>query len=77
MKVSVSIPERDLRFLDAYAHHAGLKSRSAAIHEAIKALRERDLEAEYAQAAEEWESSGDAEAWDRTVGDGLGTDASR
>jgi hypothetical protein len=30
-----------------------------------------DLDAEYAEAVEEWENSGDAEAWDRTAGDGL------
>ncbi len=77
MKVSVSLREQDLRYLDAYAEREGLPSRSATIHAAIKALQARDLEAEYAEAIEEWADSDDAEAWDRTVGDGLDSDASR
>ena len=63
MKVSVSIREQDLRYLDTYA--------------AIKALQVHDLEAEYAEAIEEWADSDDADAWDGTVGDGLDGDATR
>lgn len=77
MKVSVSLGEQDLRYLDAYAEREGLRSRSATVHAAIKALRAQDLESEYAEAIEEWALSDDADAWDATVGDGLDGDASR
>ena len=33
-----------------------------------------DLEADYAAAFEEWESTGEAELWDVTVGDGIGAE---
>jgi Arc/MetJ-type ribon-helix-helix transcriptional regulator len=77
MKVSVSLPERDIAFLDEYAAEQGLESRSAAFHAAIKALRDRDLQDEYAVAIDEWYASGDAEAWDATIADGIEPDASR
>ncbi|MFV2143107.1 MULTISPECIES: antitoxin [Isoptericola] len=73
----MSIREQDLRYLDTYAEREGLPSRSATIHAAIKALQVHDLEAEYAEAIEEWADSDDADAWDGTVGDGLDGDATR
>ncbi|WP_166849207.1 antitoxin [Isoptericola sp. BMS4] len=77
MKVSVSLKDRDLRYLDAYAQRKGLPSRSATVHAAIKALQACELEAEYEEAIDEWASSDDAQAWDATVGDGLDADAPR
>ncbi|MCA5892892.1 ribbon-helix-helix domain-containing protein [Isoptericola sp. NEAU-Y5] len=71
MKVSVSLPEPDLSFLDEYADRSGLPSRSAALQAAVRALRERDLEAAYQVADDEWYGSGDAEAWDAVTGDGM------
>ena len=72
MKVSVSLPEDDLAYLDLFAREAGGLSRSAAMHEAIEALRGRGLAEEYAAAFEEWESSGEAQVWDAVAGDGIG-----
>lgn len=74
MKISVSLPEPDLAFLDDYVARAGLPSRSAAVHTAIRALRERRLEDEYTEAFQEWEASGGNESWDVTVADGLEDD---
>ena len=71
MKMSVSLPDADVAFLDAYAAERGIASRSAALQQAIQLLRTSDLDAEYAEAWEEWAESGDAGAWDTTVGDGL------
>ena len=76
MKLSVSLPEADVRLLDDYARATGLPSRSAAVHHAISMLRLAGLEREYAAAWEEWESSGPSVAWAQAVGDGL-TDAAR
>ena len=77
MKVSVSIPEQDLRFLDDYVVAEGLDSRSAGIHEAIGALRQMALTLEAEQAIAEWYDSGEAEVWDVTVADGLESDVPR
>jgi Arc/MetJ-type ribon-helix-helix transcriptional regulator len=71
MKVSVSIPEADLKFLDRYAEDAGLDSRSAVVQRAIRMLRTSELGEAYAAAWEEWAASEDAQLWETTVGDGL------
>lgn len=77
MKVSVSLPDEDIEFLDAYAHERGLASRSAALHKAVRLLRGSELGAAYEQAFIEWDVTGEAQAWEATVGDGLGFDAAR
>ena len=71
MKVSVSITDDDLGFIESQVAEGRYPTRSAAMHAAIKSLRARDLEAQYAEAAREWQASGDQAAWDVTVGDGL------
>jgi Arc/MetJ-type ribon-helix-helix transcriptional regulator len=76
VKLSVSLSDDDVAALDEYAHSAGLPSRSAALHHAVRLLRDRDLEDDYAAAWAEWESSGEQSAWEGTVGDGV-TDAPR
>jgi Arc/MetJ-type ribon-helix-helix transcriptional regulator len=76
VKLSVSLSESDVAALDKYAHAVGLRSRSAAIQQAIKLLGDPELEEAYAAAWQEWEDSGDAEDWDSMVGDGL-IDAAR
>jgi Arc/MetJ-type ribon-helix-helix transcriptional regulator len=76
VKLSVSLSEDDVATLDKYAHATGLRSRSAAIQQAIHLLGDPELEDAYAEAWREWEDSGDAEAWESTVGDGL-LDATR
>lgn len=72
MKLSVSIPDDAIEYLDDLARTGRFPTRSAAIQEAIRLLRARDLGDEYESAWKEWQSSGDADAWEATVGDGLG-----
>jgi metal-responsive CopG/Arc/MetJ family transcriptional regulator len=72
MKLSVSIPEDDLTFLDQYIEKLGIPSRSAAVQKAIRLLRTAELAEAYEAAYEEWHGSEDAMLWDRTVGDGIG-----
>ena len=67
MKLSVSLPEADVTTLDEFARASGLPSRSAAIQVAIRLLRNPDLEQDYAAAWDEWESSGEEEAWEATA----------
>ena len=44
VKLSVSLSEKDVATLDKYARAVGLKSRSAAIQQAIKLLADAEIE---------------------------------
>lgn len=72
MKLSVSLSDDDVAALDEHVRKAGLASRSAAIHQAVRLLRQSGLEQSYAAAWEEWEQSADREEWESVTGDGLG-----
>jgi hypothetical protein len=71
MKLSVSLSAEDVAVLDEYSKTAGLASRSAAVQHAIRLLRLPNLEQDYAAAWDDWEASGEQEAWDTTSADGL------
>ena len=66
-KVSVSLSEADLAYLDTQTLAGRYASRSAAFQDAIRKLRESELADAYAEAFSEW----DDDAWDEAVGDGL------
>lgn len=70
MKISMSLPEEDVAFLDAYASEKGLSSRSAALHKAVGLLRATGLSGAYEGAWAEWSNS-DQELWEPTAKDGL------
>jgi Arc/MetJ-type ribon-helix-helix transcriptional regulator len=76
VKLSISLSDEDVAFVDEYVHAAGLASRSAVIRRALHLLRQPALEQDYAEAWEEWSASGEQAAWDPTAGDGL-ADAAR
>jgi len=76
MKISVSLPDEDVAVLDDFARTAGLPSRSAALHHAVRMLRFPELEQDYEAAWKEWEASSDHAAWGVTVADGV-DDAAR
>lgn len=69
MKLSVSLPDEDVTFLDEYASNRGAASRSAALHDAVALLRAQELSESYLDAWAEWET--EAETWDRASADGL------
>jgi len=71
MKVSVSLSEEDIAFLDREAVAGVYDSRSAAVAAAVRMLRERELLEAYRESFAEWADSGDADLWDSTSGDGL------
>lgn len=71
MKVSVSLPNEDVEYLDAYARDQGIESRSAVLQKAVRLLRAAELAAEYEAAFTEWTDSPDARLWDQTIADGL------
>lgn len=74
MKISISLEEKDLTFLDKYASDHSLETRSAAMRKAIDALRKEELAWQYEQAFSEWEGSEDQKFWDRFSGDGIDGD---
>lgn len=72
MKLSVSLPDEDVEFLDAYAKAQGIGSRSAVMHKAVRLLRSSELGPAYEDAWQEWSASDDAGAWETTTADGIG-----
>lgn len=72
MKLSVSLSDEDVAFLDEYAKSLKMASRSAVIQRAVRLLRASGLAPAYADAWKEWEEGEDADAWESTVADGLG-----
>jgi Arc/MetJ-type ribon-helix-helix transcriptional regulator len=77
VKLSVSLPDEDVEFLDTYAAAAGFASRSAVLHRAVRLLRAAELGPAYEDAFGEWDQSGAAGEWEVTARDGLGSDAAR
>lgn len=71
MKVSVSLSEDDVAFVDEYVARSGAPSRSSAIQHAIGLLRTATLEEEYAEEFAAWDAGEDAELWDSAALDGL------
>ena len=72
MKLSVSLPDEDVEFLDRYARSQGYESRSAVVHKAVRLLQAAELGSAYTEAWDDWSDSGAADGWETTVGDGLG-----
>ncbi|MGB4778261.1 hypothetical protein [Microbacterium sp.] len=70
-KISATLPKPDLVFLGEYMARTGT-TRSGALHDAVRALREGSLAADYRLADEEWyNDSASAALWENTVSDGL------
>jgi Arc/MetJ-type ribon-helix-helix transcriptional regulator len=63
MKVSVSLPEEEVAYLDSYAREHGMDSRSAVVHKAVGMLRASELGAAYEDAWQSWVDSDDAADW--------------
>ncbi|ACU76121.1 CopG family transcriptional regulator [Catenulispora acidiphila DSM 44928] len=70
-KLSISLPDADVAFLDELDRN----SRSAAVQAAIKLARSVRIVDDYTAAYDEWVSSGEAEVWDGVVGDGIADEA--
>lgn len=71
MKVSVSLPDDDVDFLDRYADDHGEGSRSAALQRAIRLLRASELQDAYQDAWREWSDGGDEKDWNALTVEGL------
>jgi Arc/MetJ-type ribon-helix-helix transcriptional regulator len=71
MKVSVSLPDDDVEFLDAYARSQGIETRSAVVHKAVGMLRLSELGEAYEEAFTSWADEAEDAAWDAVTADGL------
>jgi Arc/MetJ-type ribon-helix-helix transcriptional regulator len=71
VKVSVSLPEADVEYLDSYARAQGLDSRSAALQKAVRLLRASELGAAYEDAWAEWGAGEESGLWDAASADGV------
>lgn len=71
MKISLSLPDEDVQFLDEYAAAHGVASRSATVQRAVRMLRASGLGSSYEAAWSEWEASGESEVWDSALSDGV------
>lgn len=71
MKLSVSLSDDDVAFVDEYSREHAVTSRSAVIQRALELLRAHQLGADYAAAWQEWFDDPDEAAWDATAADGL------
>ena len=71
MKLSVSLADEDVEFLDQYAQAQGLPSRSSVVQRAVRLLRASELGPAYAEAWDEWAGLPDSDLWDATGADGL------
>lgn len=71
MKLSVSLPDDDVEYLDEYARAQRLESRSAALHKAVRLLRASELGSAYEDAWADWSGSEDDQLWGAVVDDGL------
>lgn len=67
LKVSLSLSESDVAFLDAETLAGRFPTRSAAAQAAVRLLRESLLADAYAEAFAEWHD----DAWDEASADGI------
>ncbi len=65
MKLSISLPDKDVEFLDYYVTAHDLATRSAALQAALKALRDLDLQESYEEAWSEQENPEVLDHWQR------------
>ncbi len=69
-KLSISIPDSTLLFVERYRKTHSIRTRSEVIQEALALLRERELDTAYREANVEFDSD-----WDRVSSDGLTDEA--
>ncbi len=71
MKLSVSIPDQDVEFIDVYASAHGVETRSGVVQRALTLLRTTELGEDYAAAWAEWAVSEDGDLWEAVAADGI------
>jgi len=69
-KISISLSDRLLRFVEQYKLEKGCKSRSQVIEEALTLLETAELETAYREASSETDPD-----WENVAADGLNDEA--
>ncbi len=64
MKLSVSLPDDECKFLDQCVSDGLYPSRSAVLLRALRLLKNADLGKMYAEAFDEWNLSDEGKQWD-------------
>jgi len=70
-KLSVSVSSSLVRFLERYQRDHSLRTKSSVVERALEALRERELQSAYTEAARDQRNAEEAADWESAVGDGL------
>lgn len=71
MKLSVSLPDDIVEFIDEQTNSGVYESRSAVLRAAVTVLRQHSITDSYAAAWNEWEQSGEDALWEAVAADGL------
>lgn len=71
VKLSVSLSDSDVAYVDEIARVERSGNRSAVIHDMVRLFREIRSEDDYVKAFEEWDGSEDQKLWDSALMDGL------
>lgn len=69
-KISVSLPQQLVKFIENYKDTYNCKSRSQVVEVALHLLQEKELEIAYSEANQEIDPD-----WDVTIADGLKDEA--
>ena len=69
MRISVSLPNSNVDFLDQYVELKQPPSRSAALHRAVHLLKANELGKDYGAAWSEWRI--EEELWGSILSDGI------
>lgn len=71
MKISISLRDEDVEFVNAQTQAGVFPTRSAVVHAAIRLLRDRQYIDSYAAAWDEWDAADEQHVWESATGDGL------
>lgn len=71
MKLSVSLPDEVVAFVDEQVRSGAFASRSSTLRAAVVLLRQSTMIDSYAAAWDEWEQSGEDALWEAVAADGL------
>jgi hypothetical protein len=71
IKLSVSVDQNFLPFIERYQQDHTVRTKSEVIERALNLLRKAELEAAYCEAGREWRENPDAALWENVVADGL------
>lgn len=71
MKLSVSLPQDDVAFIDEYLARTELTTRSGVVQRALELLRASQLEEAYGAAWDEWADEDEHRTWGVASADGL------